>query len=149
MDLTHLDAKSLRAFVENDVASFKKELDAIRKDDPSGVRALQSIVLGRTTPETLQENQVLGIGLLGSDDLVNGKSLVTKITDFAKSVDDILLAQTKLFEDIDDDLRETIKILLKTQSGSLESISGEKLLDIFSDIDEDLAGPKKETGGDE
>jgi hypothetical protein len=146
-DLTHLDSKGLQTFVDNDVDGFMNELEAIRKDDPAGVRALQSILAGRTTPDTLQENQVLAIGLMAADDSVNGSSLISKVKDSAQSVDDIFVSQKTLFKDVDRDLRETIKTLLKTQGTNLSSIEGEKLLDIFSDVDGDLGGGSG--GGDD
>lgn len=139
-DLTHLDSTGLQTFVDNDVDSFLKELDAIRKDDPAGVLALQSILLGRPTAATLQENPILAIGLMGGDDTVSGASLIARVKDSAQSVDDIFSAQKTLFKDIDTDLRETIKTLLETQGSSLTSIDGQSLLDVFSDVDGELGG---------
>lgn len=146
-DLTHLDSTGLQTFVDNDVDSFLKELDAIRKDDPAGVLALQSILLGRPTAATLQENPILAIGLMGGDDTVSGASLIARVKDSGQSVDDIFVAQKTLFKDIDTDLRETIKTLLETQGSSLTSIDGQSLLDVFSDVDGELGGGGTTTTG--
>jgi hypothetical protein len=142
-DLTHLDSPGLQAFVDGDLADFITELEKIRKDDPAGAQALKSLLDGRNTPGTLQENPFLAIGLMAGGDDVHGATLISKIKDMAQSVDDIFGAQKTLFKDIDSDLRETIRTLLKTQGSNLTSINGEKLLDIFSDVDSDLG----DTGG--
>ncbi|MET8635066.1 type VII secretion system-associated protein [Streptomyces sp. NPDC004096] len=142
-DLTHLDSRGLQAFLDGDVADFVTALEQIRKDDPAGAQALKSLLDGRNTPDTLQENPFLAIGLMAGTDDVHGASLISKVKDEAQSVDDIFAAQRTLFKDIDSDVRETIRTLLKTQGSSLTSIDGEKLLDIFSDVDSDLS----DTGG--
>lgn len=138
-DLTRLDAKALQAFIDNDVAGFRKELEDIRKDTPE-IPALKSLIQGYTTPGHLMENPVLAIGLLGADDAVHGKTLTAGVSNEAKAIDDVLAAQSLLFKHMKRDLQETIKTLLKNQDASLEAIGGEKLLDIFSDVDGDLSG---------
>lgn len=141
-DLTRLDAASLKTFREHDLAEFITDLKNIMKDDPNGVRSLHSVVKGITSPDYIGENAVLGIGLMAGDDTVYGKTLLASVLSSATSIDTILEAQGKLFGDIDDNLESTITTLLKTQDASLEGINGEKFLDIWSDIDDDLAGDK-------
>ncbi|MFD9393349.1 type VII secretion system-associated protein [Streptomyces sp. NPDC060000] len=144
-DLTQLNALGLQRFIDNDVAGFSANLEAVRKDDTNGVRALKSLVEGYTTADTMQENQFLAIGLMSAGDssLQGGKTLIDRVTAGATAIDAVLKAQQTLFEDIDRDLRTTVKKLLKNQDESLASIGGQKLLDIFSDVDSDLGG----TGG--
>ncbi|MFF7361761.1 type VII secretion system-associated protein [Streptomyces sp. NPDC008125] len=142
-DLTHLDSAGLQRFKDNDIADFIADLKAIGKDE-AGVRALHSIVKGITTPEHIDENPVLAIGLMAGDETVSGSSLVTVVKTAAEAIDEIFDAQSTLFGDIDRDLGETIRTLLKTQGASLTSIDGEKLLDIFSDVDTDLGGGSTE-----
>ncbi|MFJ1967627.1 type VII secretion system-associated protein [Streptomyces sp. NPDC087903] len=137
-DLTHLDAQKLKTFRENDLATFITALKNIVKDDPNGILALHSIVKGTIPAAYIDENPVLGIGLMTGDDTVYGKTLVASALSTAKSIDDILGDQKTLFDDIDDSLEETITTLLNTQGATLESISGEKLLDVWSGVDEDL-----------
>ncbi|MGW2892834.1 type VII secretion system-associated protein [Streptomyces griseoruber] len=143
LDLTHLNSKELNRFIE-EVADFGKALKVIREDQPKSgtypaVPSLSSLVEGRTTPATLNQNPVLAIGTMAGDDLVHGKALVEGLTKAAKSVDDVFAAQQTLFKDIERDLHTTIDTLLRNQSDSLTVIEGEKLLDAFSDIDNDLA----------
>jgi hypothetical protein len=137
-DLTHLDKAALQAFVDGDLHDFISQLTAIRQDDPNGAWALRSLVEGETTPTTLQQNPILAIGTMAGDDTAKGQTLIAKIKTNATAVDKVLKDQGTLFGDIDSDLRETITTLLNTQGGSLESIAGAKLLDIFSDVDGDL-----------
>ncbi|MFD7530759.1 MULTISPECIES: type VII secretion system-associated protein [unclassified Streptomyces] len=144
-DLTHLDGKTLKAFAEHDITDFQTALDKIRKDDPNGLKALKSILDGRTTPGTLQQDPALAIGLMGTDDSVHGQSLVAAVKKAAGSVDEIFESQQTLFKHIKSDLLTTIEKLLSTQGKSLESIDGAALLDIFSDVDKELS-PTTKTG---
>jgi hypothetical protein len=137
LDLTHLNAKELNRFIE-EVAEFSNALKAIREDRAS-VLALRSLVEGRSTGDTLNQNRVLAIGTMVGDELTHGKTLVEVLTKAAKSVDDVFAAQQTLFKDIERDLQTTIDTLLRNQSDSLTAIEGEKLLDAFSNIDNDLA----------
>ncbi|MET9846930.1 type VII secretion system-associated protein [Streptomyces ossamyceticus] len=137
LDLTHLNAKELNRFIE-EVAEFSNALKAIREDRPS-VLALRSLVEGRSSGETLNQSKVLAIGTMVGDELTHGKTLVEVLTKAAKSVDDVFAAQQTLFKDIERDLQTTIDTLLRNQSDSLTAIEGEKLLDAFSNIDNDLA----------
>ncbi|MCQ9183299.1 type VII secretion system-associated protein [Streptomyces sp. IBSBF 2953] len=142
LDLTHLDSKELNRFIE-EVADFSKALRAIRADQPKSgkypaVPALSSLVEGRTTPETLNQNPVLAVGAMAGDDLVHGKALVEGLTKSAQALDDVLVAQQTLFKDIESNLQTTVDTLLRNQSDSLAAVDGEKLLDVFADVDNDL-----------
>ncbi|MER6632212.1 type VII secretion system-associated protein [Streptomyces sp. NPDC000987] len=149
-DLTHLDSGQLKRFLEEDVAAFIKALKEIREDLPgsgsTSIRALSSLVEGRTSPSTLNQNPVLAIGAMGADDLVHGKSLVTQVTGIAKSADEVFQAQQILFQDLERNLRATLDTLLKNQGDSLTAIDGEKLLDLFADVDGDLASGAGSSG---
>ncbi|MGW3622028.1 type VII secretion system-associated protein [Streptomyces sp. NPDC000880] len=145
-DLTHLDAKSLQTFLDVDVAAFIEELKKIRQDDWAA--ALKSILEGKVTSSTLQQNPILALGLMasGQNDPVFGAGLINAVKADAQSFDDVLAFQQQLFKDIDKDLQTTIETLLKTQGASLESIDGEKLLDPFSDVENDLSEAGKGSG---
>jgi hypothetical protein len=145
-DLTYLDAKSLQTFLDVDVAAFIEELKKIRQDD--WAVALYSILQGKGTSSTLQENPVLALGLMasGEGDPVFGAGLINAVTTDAQSFDDVFAFQQQLFKDIDSDLQETIETLLTTQGASLESIDGEKLLDPFDEVDSDLGNAGQASG---
>ncbi|MFJ5220807.1 type VII secretion system-associated protein [Streptomyces sp. NPDC088354] len=139
-DLTHLDSQKLKAFREGDLAAFITDLKNISADDPNGVLSLHSILSGNIPAAHLGENPILAIGLMAADDTVFGQTLIASTKKSATSINDILAKQEILFRDIDNNLGETITKLLKTQGGSLESISAEDMLDIWSDVDDDLEG---------
>ncbi|WP_299531512.1 type VII secretion system-associated protein [uncultured Streptomyces sp.] len=143
-DLTHLDSQSLQRFRDIDIADFMADLKAITKDE-AGVRALHSLVKGITTSDHIDENPILAIGLMANGEEVAGAGLVTAVKTSAEAIDGVFDAQSTLFKDIDRDLGETIRTLLKTQGTSLTSIDGEALLDIFSDVDSDIGGGSTET----
>ncbi|MFD3944801.1 type VII secretion system-associated protein [Streptomyces sp. NPDC058579] len=145
-DLTHLDSATLRTFADQDLAAFLTALAAIRKDSQgTEIRALKSILDGRTYPNTLQQNPVLGIGLMAADDAVHGLSLIANVRKAAESVDNVFADQEDLFEDIDRNLRETLRTLLNTQGSSLMSIDAAEFLDVFADVDDSLGGGDRET----
>jgi hypothetical protein len=139
-NLTHLDSQALKNFNDNDVTDFSSDLDKIRQTDPSGVKSLNDIVSGMTTPDALQENPVLAIGNMAGDDNLGGQSLISKVKDGAKAIDDIMIAQKTLLGDIHNNLGTTIDTLLKNQGDNLTSIDSEKMLDAFSDVDSDMGG---------
>ncbi|MGW2892822.1 type VII secretion system-associated protein [Streptomyces griseoruber] len=99
-----------------------------------------SLVEGRTTPDTLNQNPVLAVGTMAGHELTHGKTRVEGLTKAAKSVDDVFAAQQTLFKDIESDLQTTIDTLLRNQSDSLTAIEGEKLRNAFSA----MASPRTE-----
>ncbi|MFK4688183.1 type VII secretion system-associated protein [Streptomyces pristinaespiralis] len=142
-DLTQLDAAHLQTFIDTEVADFDKDLVDIGKDVPKGARALKSLVEGYHAHEGdhLQENPYLAIGLMAAEGgLVKGNALVSRVADAAKGIVDVLTAEQNLFKHIARNLEETIKVLQKNQDQSLTAISAEKMLDLFSDVDNDLSG---------
>ncbi|MGW3496383.1 type VII secretion system-associated protein [Streptomyces sp. NPDC001020] len=142
-NLSHLDGKSLQTFIDTELKDFVTQTENIRQDSDEGTdhpaRALKSLLNGEATPETLHQNQFLALGpMAGDEGLTHGKALIDAVTRSAKSIDGILENQQRLFRDIDRDFRETLKIMGATQSDNITEISGEKLLDIFGDVDRDL-----------
>lgn len=142
-NLSYLDGKSLQTFIDTDLKDFVTQTERIREDaDPKSDhpgRALKSLINGEADPDTLNQNQYLALGPMVDDgSLTHGKALVQSLTRSAKSIDAILENQQRLFRDIDKDFRETLKIMGSTQSDNITEISGEKLLDIFDDVDRDM-----------
>jgi hypothetical protein len=141
-DLTHLDANALRTFKNNDVADFISSLLEIRKDK-AGVRSLKNLIAETGENSAAGAAKILRIGLMAggdSTDPVGGAALVEALKTQGTGQDKILTDQKTLFDDIDDALDETITTLLKNQGDSLTSIEGEKLMDIFGTVDDDMSG---------
>ncbi len=68
----------------------------------------------------------------------NGGYLVKCLNGLVDQIDEILKLQVDLFEQIEEDLEETIEKLFKTQDGNLEKIDGKDLVDFFEGVDEVL-----------
>jgi hypothetical protein len=145
-DLTHLDSTALKNFKNHDVADFIKNLKDIREDTTAGVRSLKNLAADRGEDSVGGGSAALRLGLMsgGSNtDPVGGGALLSALKKQAKGIDTLFVDQGTLFGDIDDNLETTITTLLKNQGDSLTSIDGEKLMDIFGDVDDDMSG----TGG--
>ncbi|WP_320774400.1 type VII secretion system-associated protein [Streptomyces sp. CRN 30] len=145
----NLDKAWLENFLNHDILNFRNELKKILDDgvDASGevVPALANLMPGGAAPEEWLtgsvENQIpLIIGGLSSDGRTNGKTLVEAIRELMEAIDTILEHQKVLFEDIEDNLATSIDKLFKTQGDNLAKIDGDKLLDIFEDVDDSLGG---------
>ncbi|WP_121712972.1 type VII secretion system-associated protein [Streptomyces sp. E5N91] len=149
-NLSHLDGRSLQTFIDNDLKDFLTKTEEIRRDKDSGdakfpIRALKSLVDGETTPETIGQNQILAIGPMANDDTTHGKSLVEAVRGAAKSIDEILEKQQRLFADIDRDFRQTIKLMGATQGDNLTEIQGDKMLELLEDVDNNMGPVGDET----
>ncbi|MFE6281204.1 type VII secretion system-associated protein [Streptomyces sp. NPDC057877] len=142
----NLDKAWLENFLNNDILNFRNELKKIVNDGvgPSGeiVPALANLLPEGQIPEGSLPGAVrpLTIGSMAADTRTNGKALVEAVTELIGAIDLILENQKILFEDIDDNLRTSIDKLFKTQGDNLARIDGDKLLDIFEDVDESLGG---------
>lgn len=146
-DLTHLDSTALKNFKNTDVADFITDLVNIRKDN-AGVRSLKNLIAETGAGSAQGLAKILRIGLMNggdSSDPVGGSTLVEALKTQSTALDKILTDQKTLFDDIDSALDETITTLLKTQGDSLDSIDGEKLLDIFDTVDGDMSGSDSKT----
>ncbi|MEU5822932.1 type VII secretion system-associated protein [Streptomyces sp. NPDC008163] len=145
-DLTHLDSTALKNFKNNDVGDFITDLLNIRKDN-AGVRSLKNLVAETGAGSASGDAKMLRIGLMGggdSEDPTGGSALIEALKTQGGALDGIFKSQKVLFDDIESALEETITTLLKTQGDSLTSIDGEKLMDIFDTVDDDMSG----TGSD-
>ncbi|WP_405896720.1 type VII secretion system-associated protein [Streptomyces sp. NBC_00727] len=142
-DLTHLDSTALKNFKNNDVGDFITDLLNIRKDNEGGVRSLKNLVAETGKGSASGDAKMLRIGLMGggdSEDPTGGSALIEALKTQGGALDGIFKSQKVLFDDIESALEETITTLLKTQGASLTSIDGEKLMDIFDTVDDDMSG---------
>ncbi|MDH2393678.1 type VII secretion system-associated protein [Streptomyces sp. HNM0663] len=142
----NLDKAWLENFLNHDILNFRNELKKILQDGiaPSGqiVPAVASLLKnGRNPDDKLPGAELpLTIGGMVGDERTNGKALVEAVVELIEAIDLILENQKTLFEDIDDNLRTSIDKLFKTQGENLVNIEGDKLLDIFEDVDDSLGG---------
>jgi hypothetical protein len=140
-DLTHLDSNALKTFKNQDVAAFKKDLKDVREDS-AGVKSLKNLITNNGD-DSIKHKSILRIGIMGggdSSDPIGGGALLSALGKKATTLDDLFVSQGTLFDDIDEALETTLTTLLKTQGDSLTSIDGEKLLDIFGSVEDDMSG---------
>ncbi|MDQ0790858.1 type VII secretion system-associated protein [Streptomyces sp. B3I8] len=145
-DLTHLDSTALKNFKNQDVGGFRTDLKNIR-EDAAGVKSLKNTITNNGD-DSIEKKSILRIGMMGggdNTDALGGGALLTSLTKKATGLDNIFVSQGTLFGDIDSALDDTITTLLKTQGDSLTSIDGEKLLDIFGTVDDDMSGTGDKT----
>ncbi|MFE5238792.1 MULTISPECIES: type VII secretion system-associated protein [unclassified Streptomyces] len=137
----NLDKVWLENFLRRDVQGFSEEIRKIQGDGPT-VPALSSLLPEGDHPDGVLAGAVLPltIGGMTKDGVTNGQRLNKAVVDMITDVTTILDEQKTLFTSIEDSLETTIEKLFKTQGENLEKIDGQKLLDIFSDVDDVLGG---------
>ncbi|MER7786528.1 type VII secretion system-associated protein [Streptomyces sp. NPDC097640] len=149
-----LNKKWMENFINVDVHDFQAELKKILKDK-GDIPALLSLKSenphgwkGANVPSGTKLPLTIG-SMTEEETLTNGshlhKSLVKLIDQIVEMIED----QQTLFDDIEDNLRDTVNTLLKTQDDNLAKIDGEKFLDHIEDVDDDLSGSGGGDGKDD
>ncbi|MGY0021411.1 type VII secretion system-associated protein [Streptomyces sp. YJ-C3] len=147
-DLTHLDLKQLQKFRDEDVEQALKSAGTYRDKEVDGIRPLRDLTDGHTTEGNPDKGQqILHIGKMTTEDLVSGPSLIKDITTAATTIDKLLGDQETLFKDLKDALQDTLDKMSKTHQSNLDSIDAQTLLQLFEDVDTDVAGTN--SGGDD
>lgn len=157
----NLNKAWLQAFLTNDVGPFKEE---IRKLGLAGVHPLDAdiavpalvdlVTQGGKTAVGFRDGQVkpLAIGTMAADakGRTNGGSVKAKLDELIAQVTAILTQQGELFDEIEDDLGQTIAKMFGTQDENLDKIDGKKLVDFFEDVDDILSeGPGSTSGNND
>ncbi|MFC9946338.1 type VII secretion system-associated protein [Streptomyces pratensis] len=144
----------LQSFLDNDVVPFLAAVKKIRENGNSpdgvlvpGMPTLQGGEDGaQTAPGFLDGQKVpLAIGAMAGDKegRTNGGYLIKSLNGMVDQLDEILKLQVELFEEIEDDLEDTIEKMFKTQEDNLGKIDGKELIDFFEGVDDVLS----ESGG--
>ncbi|KAK1183471.1 type VII secretion system-associated protein [Streptomyces sp. NBS 14/10] len=146
-----LDKKWMEHFINHDVLGFQDELKKILQDRGE-IPAVSS--LKKDNPHQWEGAHVppgtqlpLTIGFMAHDEESNGDNLRGVVSELIDQIVEMIGQQQVLFDDIEDNLRETVHKLLKTQGASLGKIDGEKILDPLEDVDDDLASARSGSGG--
>ncbi|MFI1187408.1 type VII secretion system-associated protein [Streptomyces californicus] len=144
----NLNKAWLQKFLDDDVTPFLAAIRKMREDGLDGTKpipgipSLQAGDEGSKTAAGFYDGQAkpLAIGTMAGDTngRTNGGYLVKCLNGLVDQIDDILKLQVELFEQIEEDLEETIEKLFKTQDGNLEKIDGKDLVDFFEGVDEVL-----------
>lgn len=153
----NLNKAWLQKFIDNDVIPFKDEIRKIGLEGNSPVDgvlvpALADLVAaGGKTAAGFLDAQVkpIAIGSMAAEKggRTNGGNVAGKLDELIKQVTEILTQQGELFGEIEDDLKQTIAKMFKTQDESLDKIDGKKFVDFFEDVDGILSeGPGSTSG---
>jgi len=124
-----------------DVQGFLEEIRKVQGDGVSAPALANLLPAGEHPKGTLPGATLpLTIGGMIADGETNGQYLSEAVVEMITSVTTIFDEQEILFESIVESLQTSIDTLFTTQGENLEKIDGQKLLDIFSDVDDVLAG---------
>ncbi|MFD5037094.1 type VII secretion system-associated protein [Streptomyces sp. NPDC058378] len=146
----NLNKAWLQNFLDNDVIPFLAAVKKIREDGDSPdkvlVPAIPNLQGGEDgankAPGFFDGQKVpLAIGTMAGDKdgRTNGGYLIKCLNEMVDQIDEILKLQVELFEEIEDNLEDTIEEMFKTQDDNLEKIDGKKLVDFFEGVDEVLS----------
>lgn len=151
-----LDKAGLEAFRDDRLQPFIDKLKdiAVGKED-----------LGPSMPDLVGEKDYstqadldaynlqkpLQLGFMLSKDYLHGlgEQLNTEILKTATDLTGIFEEQTKLFDDIMENLQSSLEQLFSAQAGNLQKIDGQDFLDIFEDVVTDMGGQKGGSGENE
>lgn len=137
-----LDRKWLENFLAEEVGPFRKGLESLLQDEPdTGVPSMWELLGGTVDFTTLEQGKPLTIGRMATDDSFAGKRLNDSVRTSAESIDVTVKEQIELFKSVEENLRDAIEVLFKTQGQSLEKIEGRKFLEHFEDVSDVLGGP--------
>ncbi|ADI03694.1 hypothetical protein SBI_00573 [Streptomyces bingchenggensis BCW-1] len=148
-----LNKEWMEHFINVDVHDFQVELKNILKDR-GDIPALGS--LKKENPHDFADPPIpsgtqlpLTIGAMTGDgeELTNGAHLHKTLVALIDQIVGMIEEQQTLFDDIEENLRETVHTLLKTQDGNLAKIDGEKFLDGLEDVEDDLTSGGSGSGG--
>ncbi|MCX4765867.1 type VII secretion system-associated protein [Streptomyces sp. NBC_01275] len=148
-----LDKTAVKQFLTEEVRPFKESVKKVLKEpNEDGVLPLpwhSAEAKHDSTSPIAGAKMPFAIGGMAGDAsvLLSSSHLISSVTGMIDQVDEILKLQIRLFGDIEDGLEDTVHSLLKTQDGNLGSINGEKMVDVFIDVDDDLS--TMTGGGDE
>ncbi|WP_432589464.1 type VII secretion system-associated protein [Streptomyces sp. HD1123-B1] len=147
-----MDKAGLQSFLDDRVLPFKDEIRKIGLDDVSNGPTMATLIgdadITKEGFDSYDTGKPLGIGFMLQAANLGGKGeqLNKAVGKTATDLTTLYEEQTKLFKDIEDNLRDTIDTLFKAQSDNLLSIDGQEFLDVFEDVDEDLQGGGKSGG---
>ncbi|WP_217142984.1 type VII secretion system-associated protein [Streptomyces sp. AC627_RSS907] len=137
-----LDRKWLESFLTEEVGPFRKQLEGLLENEPgTGVPSMWVLLGGTVDTLTLDQVKPLNIGRLANDDSFSGKHLNDSVRTSAESIDATVREQIDLFKSIEENLRDAMDVLFKTQGQSLEKIEGRQFLEHLEDVSDVLGGP--------
>ncbi|MEU8824791.1 type VII secretion system-associated protein [Streptomyces sp. NPDC048636] len=139
-----LDKAGLQTFLDSRVLPFRDQVHEIQLNDGGAAPSMKSLI-GESDVSADSPSfgllRPLAMGCMADDGYLegHGASLQKAVQSTAESLVSIFEGQSELFGDIAENLRDTIHQLFNAQHDNLGSINGQKFLDIFDNVDEDLS----------
>ncbi|MFJ9890169.1 type VII secretion system-associated protein [Streptomyces sp. NPDC091287] len=140
-DVKHFDLKQMENFRDNEVHPVYVKAKQHREDGSgeegeAHIRPLGRLIKGYTTPDNLaQDQQILRLGLMNTEKLVSGPTLIESVTTAATALDKLLGDQMDLFKELKEALTDTIEEAEKTKNKNLDAIDAQTLLQTFEEVD--------------
>lgn len=140
-DVKHFDLKQMENFRDNEVHPVYTKAKQHREDGSgeegeSYIRPLGDLIKGNTTPDNLdQDQQILRLGLMHTEELVSGPKLIESVKAAATALDKLLGDQIDLFKELKEALTDTIDEAEKTKNKNLDAIDAQTLLQTFEEVD--------------
>ncbi|MET8557441.1 type VII secretion system-associated protein [Streptomyces sp. NPDC004959] len=145
----NLNKAWLQDFLTDDVGGFLTALKKMREDgtDVPAIPNLQGGEDGANKAMGFKDGQktplAIGTMALDKEGRTNGGYLIKSLNTLVDQVDEILKLQVELFEEIEDNLEDTIEEIFTTQEDNLGKIDGKKIVNFFEGVDDVLS----ESGG--
>ncbi|MGS2589441.1 type VII secretion system-associated protein [Streptomyces hebeiensis] len=145
----NLNKAWLQDFLTNDVGEFLTKVKKMREDDGEipAIPNLQGGEDGANKAIGFRDGQktplAIGTMALDKEGRTNGGYLIKSLNALVDQVDEILKLQVELFEEIEDNLEDTIEEIFTTQEDNLGKIDGKKIVNFFEGVDDVLS----ESGG--
>ncbi|GAA2348812.1 type VII secretion system-associated protein [Streptomyces kunmingensis] len=145
----NLNKAWLQNFLTDDVGGFLTVLKKMREDgtDVPAIPNLQGGEDGANKAMGFKDGQktplAIGTMALDKEGRTNGGYLIKSLNTLVDQVDEILKLQVELFEEIEDNLEDTIEEIFTTQEDNLGKIDGKKIVNFFEGVDDVLS----ESGG--
>ncbi|MEV6170819.1 type VII secretion system-associated protein [Streptomyces sp. NPDC051954] len=137
-----LDKEWMKNFINNEILEFQAALKKIGTADSSGDGPTVPKIAdlgGNSRPVYVSPGGAwpLTMGLL--EDEEGGGYLQDQVKSLANTLGGFIEDQQLLFDDIESNMRETLRTLLKAEEDNLSKIDGQKLLNVFEDVVDDVA----------
>ncbi|MBU6534598.1 type VII secretion system-associated protein [Streptomyces sp. NPDC057245] len=158
-----LDKEWLKNFLDGEISEFQKGIKKISSDADGdysdrlydglvseisgGGRPIPSVRNLLACPPDVNPAATWPL-TMGTMEEGIGSTLQGQVKSLAESLKSFLDDQRILFDDIEDNLREVMQELLKTEGASLEKIDGQKFMNLIEDVVYDTSGSGEGSGSE-
>ncbi|WP_210592171.1 type VII secretion system-associated protein [Streptomyces sp. GESEQ-35] len=158
-----LDKEWLKNFINEEIGEFQKGIkkissdadgdysdqlyDGIDSEVSGGNRPIPSVRNLTVCPPYVSDAATWPLTIGKMEESI-GATLQEQAKSSAESLSSFLKDQETLFSDIEENLREVLHELLKTEGASLEKVDGQKFMNLIEDVVYDTSGSGEGTGSE-